>query len=72
MGNGERVQVEDGLHKLRTVRRSTFPSKTYCLLLDIEDRRGLTPFLTDEEVDPECDRVLIDDMELEEVRYENN
>lgn len=66
MSYGKRVQVGDGIKDVHTVQKSTFPSAKYCLLFDLDDRNGLTPFLTDKKIDEECDRVKIKDMEIVE------
>lgn len=70
MGQGERVQVEDGFHEVHTVQKSTFPGKKYCLLLNIEEKKGLTPFLTDKDITPDCQEVRIAEMEIKEIFYD--
>jgi hypothetical protein len=70
MGNGERVQVQDGVYSLEAFQRSTFPSAKYCLILDIDGRSGLTSFLTSKEISSECTSVRIKNMEVAEMFWD--
>lgn len=67
MGNGKRVQIEDGSYKVNSVQKSTFPGKRYRVLLNIDDRDGLTPYLTNEEINVDCTEIQITDMEIADV-----
>lgn len=70
MGNGERVQVQDGVYELEAVQRSTFPGAKYCLILDIDGRSGLTSFLTSKQISSECTAVRIENMEVAEMFWD--
>lgn len=65
MGQGKRVEIEDGSYSVHAVRRTTFPSKRYCLLLDdVKDKKGLTPFLTSKDIEKCIDKIVVEDMQI--------
>lgn len=70
MTDGERVHVRDGTYEVYSAQRTTFPSYSTCLQLDIDGRRGLTPFLTDRDVQS-GDEVYIKDMKIQTIQVES-
>ena len=68
MGQGNRVHIPDGDYSVYSIRRTNSPEFSNCLLLDIDNKRGLTSFLTPREFEHTPTEVRIKDMTIQAVQ----